>query len=1489
MNSAQAPETPRERRNRLARESYARRRSSLTFEQLERQRARQREIYRCRTESNEQAEYRRKTQRTTYTNHNNAARTQMYDTNSVFRHCLGSMDIECSQCRALHWIEEKVAGSALAPIFSSCCANGKINLPTIDQPPEPLLSLLTGEDSRSRNFRKNIRKYNSVLAFTSMGARVDQSVVGTRGVYNFRIHGEVYHQIGSLLPDSNTMPAFSQIYIYDTEEQLTYRQSIIPELDLSILEQLQDMLHAVNPYVHVFRQIVNVLRENSVANLKFVIIRAHNERQYATPTASEIAVLMVGDGQEIEPSNRDIVLYKHNGILQRISQLHPSYIPLHYVLLFPYGDPGWHPYILMVHQANSNQNTRENEDVDSRYVTMMQYYAYRLQVRQNGSLEAFALHRSGRLFQQYIVDAYACIEQNRLNYLKLNQKQIRAELYNGLQDALSAHDNIPRIGSQVGHRIVLPSSFVGGPRHMQQLYQDAMAIVGQMGKPDLFITITCNPNWPEIRSALLSEQTPQDRPDICARVFRLKLQALLKDILKNGIFGKTLAYIYVIESQKRGLLHAHMLVIISPDSKPHTIEDYDRIVSAEIPDPHKYPHEYATVVQCMVHGPCGEYNMHAPCMHGGRCSKGYPKPFQPVTNQNEDGYPIYRRRRNGLTVKVKGVNLDNRWVVPHNLYLCKKFDCHINVEICSSIHAVKYLFKYIYKGHDRATVALSNSITINEIQHFIDTRYVSAHESVWRIMHYKMHDEAPDVIRLVVHLPGQYLVTFSDNESLDTITQRARNQKTTLTAWFEANRDQTIYRLAKDLTYTQFPHKFVFDKRIKKWKKRICGYTIGRMYFVHPGAGERYYLRMLLNIVRGAQSFKHLRTVNNILYPTFKDACQALGLLQDDLEWDRCLEEASEMQSGHQLQHLFVTILINCYPSQPEQLWAKHKHNLSDDILYRLRRELHDPNLHLSQQTVESYALHELDDLLMQQGKMLKDFPYMPIPDPAHIHINRLLNEELNYNQSILHDFLDQNVPCLNEDQQRIYNEIMVAIDQNIPIYIFIDGPAGSGKTFLYKIILAKLRSEKKVALSVASSGIASLLLDGGRTAHSRFKIPIELNENSTCSISLRTELADLLKQTVLIVWDEAPMLHRHGFEAVDRTFRDIMRTVDPRLEHVPFGGKVIIFGGDFRQILPVIPKGRREDIVNACLCRSYLWSHIKVRKLTINMRLRISTDILNAAAQLEFANWLLQVGEGLLPEVRPDSNLIRLPSDIVLRSTTYQNLIEFVYPDLQSRAQDPTYFTERGILAPLNDEVDMLNAKILAQFSESEKIYHSADTLNKNSETYNTVQESLYSPEFLNSLNLSGLPPHKLMLKVGAPIILLRNINIANGLCNGTRLICKTLQEHVIEAEPINGPLAGTCVFLPRITLSSSCKTLPFMLQRRQFPCQLAFAMTINKSQGQTMNRVGLYLPLPVFSHGQLYVACSRVTSRQRLRIFLGTPEIDGCTKNIVYPEIFQ
>ncbi len=242
----------------------------------------------------------------------------------------------------------------------------------------------------------------------------------------------------------------------------------------------------------------------------------------------------------------------------------------------------------------------------------------------------------------------------------------------------------------------------------------------------------------------------------------MKFLALHNEI-KSGIFGKVLGYIWVIEFQKRGLPHAHMLYILDSNSKVSTPEEYDSIISAEIPDEQRYPEAYETVTKMMVHGPCGNLNPRAPCMKDGFCTKKYPKNFQETTESGTNGYPIYRRRNNGKYILKNNQRIDNKWIVPHNLYLCTKYNAHINVEICSSISATKYLFKYVYKGHDRAIVLLEQ---LDEILKYIDVRYVSAAEAIWIIFGFKMHDHSPSVTRLQLHLPDQQCVVFNEDSGV---------------------------------------------------------------------------------------------------------------------------------------------------------------------------------------------------------------------------------------------------------------------------------------------------------------------------------------------------------------------------------------------------------------------------------------------------------------------------------------------------------------------------------------------------------------------------------------------------------------------------------------------------------------------------------------------------------------------------------------------------
>lgn len=443
------------------------------------------------------------------------------------RHSFGPMNVECPHCQALHWPAERLKhSSARHPQFGFCCNSGQVQIPLPKEPPSEYKEILDDTGVFGRIFRDKIRMFNAVLSFTSLGVQVDESINRRgHGPYVFKIHGELCHLVGSLLPIEGRQPSYAQLYIYDPHSALQHRVERNGLLgddhqrERELLEKLQAIINQCHPYARILKNATAILQEHTTTD--DVSIRLHfnsrhheDKRRYNLPSADEVAVILPGSGEQ-EHDRRDIVLHKRSGQLQRIHDGHPAYAPLHYVLLFPYGDHGWHKDIPL----------SRSDGGEERHVTQTRFYAYQLQVRRG---YYSTILRGGRLLQQYIVDAWASSDQNTLNWYRHNQGSIRAALYSGLEDAVARADDDIHINPQnLGQRFILPSSYQGGQRYMHQLLQDALAIGREFRKINLFITVTCNPDWPEIAQELYSMQTPSDRADLIARVFHLKKKLFL--------------------------------------------------------------------------------------------------------------------------------------------------------------------------------------------------------------------------------------------------------------------------------------------------------------------------------------------------------------------------------------------------------------------------------------------------------------------------------------------------------------------------------------------------------------------------------------------------------------------------------------------------------------------------------------------------------------------------------------------------------------------------------------------------------------------------------------------------------------------------------------------------------------------------------------------------------------------------------------------------
>ena len=264
---------------------------------------------------------------------------------------------------------------------------------------------------------------------------------------------------------------------------------------------------------------------------------------------------------------------------------------------------------------------------------------------------------------------------------------------------------------------------------------------------------------------------------------------------------------------------------------------------------------------------------------------------------------------------------------------------------------------------------------------------------------------------------------------------------------------------------------------------------------------------------------------------------------------------------------------------------------MSEDILYKKQRILGHTNRELDDETLEQYTLIEMEKLMHMLDRSLSDIKEMPKTKPVLLKElgNNLWNQELDYDvveETLRHDMQFNK---LNADQRAIYESILDSVDKKDGKLFFVYGTCGTGKTLLYQTIISRIRSKKQIVLPVASSGIAALLLPNGRTAHSRFNIPLNLTENKLCNIKPGTMLAELIEKTDLTIWDEAPMTHKHAFEALDKTLKDIMSINNPSAKDQIFGGKTVLLGGNFRQILLLIPQGNIADTILASISHTYL------------------------------------------------------------------------------------------------------------------------------------------------------------------------------------------------------------------------------------------------------------------------------------------------------------
>ncbi|SGY12569.1 BQ5605_C011g06542 [Microbotryum silenes-dioicae] len=911
---------------------------------------------------------------------------------------------------------------------------------------------------------------------------------------------------------------------------------------------------------------------------------------------------------------------------------------------------------------------------------------------QGGVLKYFQLFLGGRLFQKFVADTWALTEQERLYWMRINQKKLRAKEYLSLQASL-AEGLDP---AQIGKRVILPLSHAGLPRQMVQLYQATMAIVRVFGAPDMFITMTCNPAWSEIVNALLPGQTASDRPNIVARVFHGKLKALFGGVLgvgrAPGVFGKVIAYVYVVEFQKRGLPHAHILLIMDPEDKPKTNDNYDKIVTAEMPDRNRFPALFETITNSMLHQQCDCPGKHTCHDDHGKCTKRFPKRLQPRTTSEDGGYPHYRHCGIHQYVKFPGTAQEEVYtdanVVPTNPFLASKYNCHVNVEIASGVAAIKYLYKYVYKGHDRTSFTIDKPRAQDEINNFLDARYVCAPKAIHRIFRFRMHDWDPAVAILALHLPDEQQLWFDPDHGAPDLSAPP---ETTLTAFIKLCAKTPPDHNAQDLLYVDVP---------TRWNNKDCAWVPRK--------------------VPSPTSFADLKIFNGVEFRTFREASVERGLIHNNAEADRCLTEAAVFCTGHELRHLFAMLLTaDDGVTNAAQLWTKHYDNLTQDVEYQLRNQRRQPNI--TPEHVASWGLLQLSNILQQLDSSLSDhgLPLLTIQFDDKASTNCLIMEESATAAELdeVEGLWRNNFESCNAEQRVVVETVLDSILNSRGEVFFVDAPGGTGKTFLEETVFARIRSEGTYALAVASLGIAALLLPKGRTAHSRFKIPIDIFDDATCNVPKQGQLAEL--------WDEAPMQHRRCFQLVDRMLQNVQSST------ARFGGLTLVLAV-FSRCLPLFPSNRLRKSSTLASWNADFWGEVEVLHLSVSsspcltfrpytnngtVRAQTNMPLLAAADRMieterakaqGSADWLLGVGDG---SANKTEDSIALPRNLLLQATKRNIRVD----QTRLSRKKVEYFRERAKLVPKNSQVDHINNMVLDLLPGDAQTFFSASKTKTN------------------------------------------------------------------------------------------------------------------------------------------------------------------------------
>ena len=774
-------------------------------------------------------------------------------------------------------IECKFCGAKVYPSQSTlCCKKGKIAFSHLPKLPPAILELYNTHD-----FQILSRAYNNIFAMSALQVSPGGSLEQPHMPGNLRLHGRTYHVVCSA--DSAPRAWFVSDASYCLPTDSLNKLKLNTNHVLKIGQLLHDCNHLSRSYAQLYQSAKDFHLKLEWTPMNRSISAVVEKATASVPRERQVFVQKLQENQ-------------HGSI----GILSPLYEPLQYPLLYFHGTGGWQ------HEMKSDSDNKVK-------ISQIDYYRHLFLSQKEAGSDFNRFQLLGRLLNEWFVDMFSRTEDQRLNWIRHNQPKIVRRS--------DASDTVNVDGIPEGHRpgrIFLPKSFPGSRLYQLRLLSDALAIVSRRGKPTIFLTFTCNPNWPEVKAQLAPGQIASDRPDVLCAVFHEYLSKLLKEL--RARFGAKYL-IHVIEFQKAGLPHAHICLRAAQHDNLTNVAEIDNLISACLPSEEEDKLLHDLVVRFMIH------NCTAKCLVNGVCKKKFPKDLVERTFIDNRGYVQYQRNHSR--------------VVPYNPELLVLFHTHLNVEIAATVNCITYVYKYLYKGPDRSRCSVSAAST-DETLEYADARVTPSTEAVWRIFAFDINSREPTVMVLPVHLEGADHIVYNDSyaEADGEDGPLIPDPVSKLELFF--HRDDAY----ATLKYCEYWERVVVTPRASvaagSFQVKVRGKTIYmhprargemicRLTVVYPSAGELFYVRLLL-LHTAPRNFVDMRTVDGHIYQTYQETCRALGVLDHANEHERCFDDAVQERSldPGQLRALLLVLALDGAPVKA--IFDKYECELSADF-----------------------------------------------------------------------------------------------------------------------------------------------------------------------------------------------------------------------------------------------------------------------------------------------------------------------------------------------------------------------------------------------------------------------------------------------------------------------------------------------------------------------------------------------------------------------------